>query len=119
MTIAGVAPTREAVGVPTFDAPVGAGEASGLRIMAFVYILENKLGRYYVGSTLDMRARLRHHVGGYTPSTRRLGTVHLVLHQEYKTLAEARSVERKLKKLRRKDYIRKIIEQGYIKIKPA
>ena len=87
--------------------------------MAFVYILESESGRYYVGSTLDMNERLRHHVGGYTPSTKRLRRVRLALQQEYKTLAEARIVEEKLKKLKRKDYIQKIVREGYIKIKPA
>jgi len=87
--------------------------------MVFVYILKSDSGRYYVGSTLDMSDRLRHHAGGYTPSTKRLGNVHLVLRQKYETLAEARSVERKLKKLKRKDYIEKIVKEGYIKIRPA
>ena len=87
--------------------------------MAFVYILESESGRYYIGSTLDIHERIRHHAGGYTPSTKRLGKMRLTLYQEYKTLAEARSVEGKLKKLKRKDYIRKIVEEGYIKVKPA
>ncbi len=62
--IVGVAPTRFAVGVPT--------EASELS-MAFVYILESESGAFYIGSTLDINQRVRHHAGGYTPSTKRLG----------------------------------------------
>ena len=85
--------------------------------MAFVYILVSGSGAFYVGSTLDIKQRLRHHSGGYTPSTKRLGKMKLVLTQEYETLREARAIERKLKKLKRKDYIRKIVENGYIKIK--
>jgi len=106
--IVGVAPTRIAVGVPT--------EASELS-MAFVYILESESGAFYIGSTLDINQRVRHHAGGYTPSTKRLGKMHLVLTQQYSTLSEARKVERQLKKLKRKDYIRKIVADGYIKLK--
>ena len=87
--------------------------------MAFVYILESEKDSFYIGSTLDIEDRIRHHIGGYTPSTRRLGKLKLVLRQEYKTLKEARAIELKLKKLKRKDYIRKIVEEGYIKIKPV
>ncbi len=40
----------------------------------------------------------------------------LVLVQEYDSLGVARKIERKVKKLKRKDYIEKIISDGYIKI---
>ena len=87
--------------------------------MAFVYILKFTTGKFYVGSTVDLNRRLKHHMGGYTPSTKRLGHGQLVLAQEYSTLTDARSVEYKLKKLKRRDYIAKIVQDGYIKIKPA
>ena len=105
-------------GVPT---PKGRRDIVHVRYnlnMAFVYILQNQLGKYYIGSTLDIVRRMRHHAGGYTPSTKRMGKMRLVFKQEYLTLPEAREVERKLKRLKRKDYIRKIVEEGYIKIKP-
>lgn len=65
-----------------------------------------------------MQERLSHHKRGFTPSTKRLGELDLVFSQKYATLKEARSVERKLKKLKRKDYIEKIIKDGFIKIHP-
>ena len=86
--------------------------------MAYVYILENAAGIFYVGSTLDIVKRMRHHAGGYTPSTKRLGKMQLVLQQEYPTLREARLVELRLKRMKRKDYIRKMIEEGHIRIRP-
>ena len=86
--------------------------------MAFVYILKFATGKFYIGSTVDIRRRLKHHMGGHTPSTKRLGHGELVLMQEYPTLAAARSVEYKLKRLRRSDYIAKIVQDGYIKIAP-
>jgi putative endonuclease len=87
--------------------------------MAYVYILESLAdGRFYIGSTLDLATRLKHHFAGGTPTTKRFGGVKLVFKQKYDTLGEARSIERKLKKLKRKDYLRKVIKDGLIKMRP-
>jgi len=86
--------------------------------MAYVYILQNEEGKYYIGSTINIAERLKHHSNGYTPSTHRLGNLKLVFSQKYETLKDARSVEYKLKKLKRHDYIASIIKDGFIRIKP-
>ena len=84
--------------------------------MAYVYILEGlKDGRYYIGSALHLEKRIRHHKAGGTPTTRRFGGVNLVFAQEHRTLIEARRIEQKLKRLKRKDYLKKIIQDGYTK----
>jgi len=85
--------------------------------MAEVYILEGEDGRYYIGSTTDLARRLAQHQSGHTWTTQRIKNPKLAFHQEYKTLEEARKIELRLKKLKRKDYIKKIIKDGYIKIK--
>jgi len=39
--------------------------------MSYVHILESlRDGRYYIGSTVDLDKRLKHHIGGFTPSTK-------------------------------------------------
>ena len=43
----------------------------------------------------------------------------IVLSQEYATLEEAWKVERRIKKLKRKDYIDKMVADGYVKIMPS
>ena len=86
--------------------------------MSFVYILKTSSGKYYIGSTTNLSGRISHHKGGYTPSTKKLGKLSLVFSQEYATLSEARLIERRLKKLKRKDYIEKIVKEGYIKMMP-
>jgi len=86
--------------------------------MTKVYILKNKHGKYYIGSTANLDDRIKHHKGGFTPSTKRLGEVELVFSQEYKTLSEARKIEKKFKSFRKRRIIEKIIEEGIIKIKP-
>ncbi len=85
-------------------------------MLADVYILKSlRDGRYYIGSTVDFDARFKHHKGGYTHSTRRFGELLVVFRQQYPTIAEARKIERWLKKLKRKDYLDKIIGDGIIK----
>ncbi len=86
--------------------------------MAWVYILQTKSGRFYIGSTTDIERRFQQHLQNHTYSTIRLGPESILLKQEFKTLEEARAIENKLKKLKRKDYIEKIIKEGYIKITP-
>ena len=86
--------------------------------MAFVYILKFPSGKFYIGSTENLNKRIKHHKGGHTPSTKRLGGGEVVLIQEYAELKEARAIESKLKKLKRHDYIAKMVRDGYIKIVP-
>jgi len=85
--------------------------------MAFVYILQNEEGNFYIGSTVNIDDRLRHHFGGHTPSTSKMGKLRLVFKQEYPALSEARIIESKLKKLKRHDYIERIVEDGFIKMR--
>ena len=61
---------------------------------------------------------LQHQSKNHTHSIKRLGELSLVFSQKYNTLVEARLIERRLKKLKRKDYIEKIIQEGYIKMVP-
>lgn len=82
--------------------------------MAWVYILISQKGQYYIGSTASLKKRLVHHKSGHTPSTKRMGEVALVFKQEYQELETARKAERFLKRLKRKDYIEKIIKDGRI-----
>ncbi|OGZ53337.1 MAG: hypothetical protein A3B25_03840 [Candidatus Ryanbacteria bacterium RIFCSPLOWO2_01_FULL_48_26] len=84
-----------------------------------VYILKSLDGKYYVGSTTDLERRLKQHRFGYTATTHRMENPKLVFAQKYETLAQARTVERKLKRLKRKDYIEKIICDKYIKLGPS
>jgi putative endonuclease len=67
--------------------------------MAWVYILRGSSGRYYIGSTTDLARRLEQHRRGHTHSTRRLGQpLELVASLQLDSLAEARVLEREMKR---------------------
>lgn len=85
--------------------------------MPYIYILQNQKGRYYIGSTINLEKRLKQHSQGRTYSTKRMGNLKLVFYQEYEILKEARQIEYKLKKLKRRDYIANIVKDGFIKMK--
>jgi len=72
--------------------------------------------KFYIGSTIDLVRRIKDHARGNTQTTRRMKDPQLVFKQEYPTLQQARLIERRLKKLKRKDYLEKIILDGYIKM---
>ena len=64
--------------------------------MAWVYILGGSSGRYYVGSCVDLDAQ---HLRGHTATTKRLGKkLEIVAKKEMPTLADARRIERELKR---------------------
>jgi predicted GIY-YIG superfamily endonuclease len=66
--------------------------------MAWVYILRGASGRHYIGSTINLDARLAQHLRGHTASTKRLGgDIRIAAKREFTTLAEARASERALK----------------------
>ncbi len=88
-------------------------------MIGFVYILEDERGRYYIGSTTDIKRRLRQHGYGHTKTTSRMKNQRVVLAQKYPTLKEARDIERKIKGLKRKDYISRMISDGSIKMMPS
>jgi putative endonuclease len=67
--------------------------------MAWVYILRGANGRHYIGATEDLARRLSEHRRGGTHTTARLGEeLDLVASRELASMAEARRLERSLKK---------------------
>ena len=81
-----------------------------------VYILKSETGKFYIGSTNNITRRLQQHHSGHTKTTRNMGTFTLVFKQEYSSLESARKIEKKIKKLKRRDYIENMIKEGYIRL---
>ena len=86
-------------------------------MIGFVYILQDDLDKYYIGSCVDVQIRYKKHLSGAVHTTLRMKNPRVVLTQEYPTIIDAKRVERKIKKLKRKDYIAKMIKDGFIKLK--
>jgi len=83
---------------------------------AYVYILKDERNHFYIGSTQDIKKRIRQHELGHTQTTRNMVKPKLVLKQKIESLEKARKIELRLKKLKRRDYIEKIVSDGYIKM---
>ena len=80
--------------------------------MAWVYILRGSKGRHYIGSTLELARRLHEHRSGGTHTTRRLGTkLELVIARRLPSLAEARQLERDLKRKKNPGLAIHLLEQ--------
>ena len=79
--------------------------------MSYVYILESLInGKYYIGSTENVEARLKRHNSWQVFSTKPYAPYRVAFKKEFDTTDEARRVELKLKRLKRKDYIAKIVK---------
>lgn len=85
----------------------------------YVYVIQSqKNQRYYIGSSTDVPARLKQHNHGQVQSTRYNRPYALVFYQEFENVKIAQQIERRLKNLKRKDYIEKIIRDEIIKMDP-
>jgi predicted GIY-YIG superfamily endonuclease len=67
-------------------------------IMACVYILRGSSGRYYIGSTEDLKRRLAEHRRGSNHTTHRFGHLEVVATHVVANAAEARRIEFALKR---------------------
>jgi len=76
-----------------------------------VYILESiKNNRYYVGSTDNVFRRIKEHNAGRVPSTKNTRPWIIKVFIECTDLGDARSSEYRLKKYKRKDILKKVIQ---------
>jgi len=81
----------------------------------YVYILRSiRNRRFYIGSTDNIERRLKEHKEGMCHTTKRFLPVELVLYQKYDSLTRARDIELRLKRMKRKDIIQRIVNEGKI-----
>ncbi len=66
--------------------------------MFYTYILQSKLDKkFYIGSTKDLRKRLREHNSGLVKSTKSRKPFELIYYEAYKAENSARNREKSLK----------------------
>ncbi len=81
----------------------------------YTYILKShQNGKYYIGSTTDIKNRVKSHNKGYSKYTKSRGPFDLIYKEEYNTLSEARKRESYLKSLKSRKALEKIIKNGPI-----
>jgi len=86
-------------------------------MQGYVYILKDDNNRFYVGSTRNLERRVKQHSQGLSKFTASMKNPRLVLQQTFESITIARKVENRIKKLKRKDYIEKMVTDGYLRIK--
>jgi putative endonuclease len=76
----------------------------------YVYILQSlKDGRYYIGETSDVSARLSFHNAGLQRSTRNRRPFKLILVEEYNTREEALVREKQIKSWKGGEAFKKLV----------
>ncbi|MFH0979731.1 MAG: GIY-YIG nuclease family protein [Candidatus Roizmanbacteria bacterium] len=85
--------------------------------MFYVYILKSiGFDKYYIGCSSDYLKRFKEHNKGLVKSSKAFKPYDLMIKQGYLTLSKARKIEKRLKDLKRKDYIDRIVEEKVIKM---
>jgi putative endonuclease len=78
-----------------------------------VYILKSeRTGKYYIGSTGDLKSRLRRHNQGRSTYTKRGIPWQVVYTEQFETRADAVKRERQIKKRKSVAYLKQLIESG-------
>jgi len=68
--------------------------------MFFVYIIQNKMGQYYLGQTNSPEERIIMHNKNLVSSTKNKGPWEFVIFKQCSSRSEAMQLESKLKKMR-------------------
>ncbi|MBI5872846.1 MAG: GIY-YIG nuclease family protein [Candidatus Omnitrophica bacterium] len=78
--------------------------------MYYVYVLENNLGKHYMGSCKELEKRVRRHNQNSVRSTKNKGPFKVIHKEEYFTKTEARKREFQIKSYRGNSKFKRLIE---------
>jgi len=84
--------------------------------MYFVYLLEGRGGKRYVGFTSDLKARMKSHMSGKVYTTKTMLPVRLVYVEGCLDASDARRREGYLKKSGGKKFLAKRLKDHYSKL---
>jgi len=74
-----------------------------------------KNSEFYIGSTGNLERRIMEHQVGKVLATRNKRPYKLVFSQRFKDIDTAKKIERKIKSWERRDFVEKIVRDGFIK----
>jgi len=78
--------------------------------MFYTYILQStKSGRYYIGHTEDINARLQRHNAGMVKATKNKGPWNIMSYETFATKTEANKRELYIKSMKSRVFIEKLI----------
>jgi putative endonuclease len=81
----------------------------------WVYVLQSETtGRYYVGSTADLEARLARHTANRSAATKGRGPWQLVYREAFPTRQAALARERAIKARKGRDYLETLRQSGAV-----
>ena len=80
--------------------------------MYYVYILQNIVGRQYIGSCQDLAKRLRRHNQNSVRSTKHQGPFTLIYKEGFSAKTESRKRENELKQYKNPQYLRRLLKIG-------
>lgn len=81
--------------------------------MFFVYILESvEYGKYYIGQTNNLEARLNSHNQGYNRYTKSYRPWKIAFYKQYDRRSEAMNVEKTLKSLKKRELVIKFANEN-------
>ena len=86
-------------------------------MIGWVYILKLGSGKYYVGSTTNLKERLKWHTQGLSNFTSKFLPLKLIFDQQFGSHRVARRAEMWLKQMKDRSIIEKVVTDGVIRKK--
>ena len=86
------------------------GQAVDIKMFDTYVIKSVMTGKYYIGSSQDLRERVRRHNAGYTKSLQNKGPFELIYVEKYSTKAEVYRRERQIKSYKGGEAFKKLIK---------
>ena len=80
--------------------------------MFFTYVIESELtGRFYIGQTNDLAARVLRHNKGRVPSTKSERPWILIYYKGFETRSQAMRLEQRLKRFKKRVAVMKFFDE--------
>ena len=80
--------------------------------MYYLYILKNKKGSYYIGTTNNIERRIQEHNNGKSKATKNRGPWNIVYTEKFRTRSQAMKREYYIKSQKSKKFIKNLVEKN-------
>jgi len=80
--------------------------------MYYLYVLKNKKGSYYIGTTNNIERRIQEHNNGKSKATKNRGPWNIVYTEKFRTRSQAMKREYYIKSQKSKKFIKNLVEKN-------